>query len=123
MSVSKQQVQAMAEALFQLCLEGVINRASGVVAIGRNIQESGIGFEQLRRAYSWSTNGTRSRQLAEIRVRHLRKQRCTLCKLFGSQLIQIRVCNSHVNDVRANISDFKGEVVRNLPLHGQIPLL
>ena len=56
MGVSKEEREAVGEALLDLCLGGVIVRGAGVVSVGRYVEEARVGLEKLRLSDCFSTD-------------------------------------------------------------------
>src|SRR5215831_4783442 len=123
MRVSKEQVNAAIEALLDFDLDGVVGGAAGVVAIDGDILKSWIGLQKLCRSYGFSADGARRGNLPEIRICDLGQQRRTLGELCSRKLVQVKVWNPHVDDVRTHVGNFERQMARDLSLDCDVPLL
>src|SRR6266705_3520818 len=85
----------MRETLFQLCLKGVVVRVPDVISKVADGCELRERFEQL----------------------------CPETKLIRCKLIDIRIRNSNVSDLRTGVCRFKEDVGAEFPLDRKIPLL
>src|SRR6266516_1376349 len=113
----------MRETLFQLCLKGVVVRVPDViskVADGCELRER---FEQLcprdRRIAQRRGSGNDSEEW----IRNSLEQLWPETKLIRCKLIDIRIRNSNVSDLRTGVCRFKEDVGAEFPLDRKIPLL
>src|SRR5262249_7647022 len=117
--VADEERQSSRKTLFELRLQGVIARVADVVAIETDGRETRIGPEQLRARNRRVAQRRRTGDLAEERVCHLLQQRVPLRELLSGELIDVRIRDADVSDLRSRVGDLGDQVAGDLALDGE----
>ncbi len=123
MGVADEIRQAAREPLLQLRGHAVVERGADVVAIEAHGRVTRVRLEQLCPRDRRIAERRGSRNLAEERIGHRLLQRRTDGELLDRQLIQVRVRDAHVRDLRADVPDLDAHRRGQLALNRGIPLL
>src|SRR5665213_3575611 len=123
MGVAEEQGESVGESPLDLDLAGVVVGFAAVVAISSHIKKARIGFEELGHADGLAADGAGNGQLSVVGIGDRSEQRRTLGKLSGGELVEVRVRNTDVHDVRSGVGKFYRQVIGDLALDGEVPLL
>ena len=121
--VSEEQREAVGETALDLDLAGVVVGFAAVVAVDGDIEEARIGLEELGGADGFAADGAGDGQLTVVGIGDGGEERGALRELRGGELVEVGIGNADVDDVRAGVGEFDGEVGGDFALDGEVPLL